>query len=201
VRERWLRGGMALAGLLVGIIYLHALVPILPLPARRDPTARGAGWEAVADRVRAAQASLDEPDHDPGSSGPGHGLRGVPGGRSWVGADRYQDVSELAYELFDGTFPDPVAQAPVFCVCLSGRRNQYDLWPGFPARARSGDALILLLDETSEPHGTVTRLAPYFTRVTRGELAPLLRGADTVSVRRLWLLEGYRGSWPSRDAP
>jgi hypothetical protein len=50
-------------------------------------------------------------------------------------------------------------------------------------------------------HESVARLAPFFTRVTRGELVPLLRGSDTVTVRRLWLLEGYRAGWPARAEP
>jgi len=47
-------------------------------------------------------------------------------------------------------------------------------------------------------HGTVRLLAPYFSTTRRGALAPLLRGADTVSLRRIWVLEGYRGGWPPR---
>jgi hypothetical protein len=88
---------------------------------------------------------------------------------------------------------------PVFCVCLGGRRNQYALWPGFAQVAQPGDALIVVLDDTPGVHGAAVRLAPYFTTVTRAGLAPLLRNDDTVGVRRLWVLEGYRGGWPARD--
>jgi 4-amino-4-deoxy-L-arabinose transferase-like glycosyltransferase len=173
--ERWLRRGIALAAIIVGIIYLHALVPILPLPARRDPTARAAGWEGVAARVEEARRSAK--------------------GRTWIGADRYQDVSELAYHV--------PGRPVVVCVCRSGRHNQYDLWPGFPGIAAPGDALVLALDERKEgvTHETVEKLTPYFTSVARGAIAPLLRGADTVSVRRVWVLEGYRGGWPARGEP
>ncbi|HUQ46415.1 MAG TPA: glycosyltransferase family 39 protein [Gemmatimonadaceae bacterium] len=173
--QRWLRHGVALAALLVGVLYMHALVPVLPLPARRDPLARNAGWASVAARVDEAR-------------------RRAPG-RVWVGAERYQDVGELAYHLPG----EPVA----FCTCLRGRRNQYELWPGFPQRASSGDALVLALDERrpGEIHEAASALAPYFAGVSRGALAPLLRGGDTVSVRRVWLLEGYRGGWPSRAEP
>jgi hypothetical protein len=165
---RWLRRGIVLAALMVAVIYLHALHPVLPLPARRDPVARSAGWDGAAAVVNAARGRTP---------------------RSWVGADRYQDVSELAYHLPD----QPVA----FCTCLSGRRNQYQLWPGFSDVARPGDALVLMLDESADVHGTVSQLVPYFTSFSRGELAPLMRGADTVSVRRVWVLEGYRGGWPA----
>jgi len=170
---RWWRGGLALAALLVGVLYLHVAAPMLPLPARRDPVARAAGWDDLARPVSA--------------------MRRAAGARAWVGAGRYQDVSELAYHL-----PD---RPEVICVCLAGRHSQYELWPGFASRARAGDALVLALDERAGMHEDVARLAPHFARVTRGPLAPLLRGRDTVSVRRVWLLEGYRDGWPARAEP
>jgi hypothetical protein len=184
--RRWLRAGVALAAVMVGVIYVQALVPVLPIPARRDPVARSAGWARVGDEATTAQEALG------GNSSSGiAGMKG--GGQIWLGADRYQDVSELAYHSLD--------QQPAFCICLGGRHNQYDLWPGFPQRARPGDALILLVDERpgTQTHETVATLAPYFASVQRGALAPLLRGADTVSVRRLWLLQGYKGGWPARS--
>jgi 4-amino-4-deoxy-L-arabinose transferase-like glycosyltransferase len=184
-RRRWLRGGIALAGVMVSVVYLLALVPLLP--ARRDPLARSAGWARVARQVHDVEAALGES----ASSVPSR-LPGAPGRVSWVGADRYQDVSELAFHASDRS---------AYCICLSGRHNQYELWPGFPARARPGDALVLLLDERPEgqTHETAAKLAPYFLTVSRGALAPLLRGNDTVSVRRIWVLEGYKGGWPARN--
>jgi 4-amino-4-deoxy-L-arabinose transferase-like glycosyltransferase len=165
--NRWLRGGVGLAAVMVAVIYLHAVHPVLPLPARRDPVARSAGWDVVAGQVQRARVEL--------------------GGVAHVGADRYQEVSELAFQLPD----HPVA----YCMCLSGRHNQYELWPGYPDAAHVGDNLVLLLDETADTHGTVARLAPFFQSTARGALAPLLRGTDTVAVRRIWVLRGYRGGW------
>ena len=167
--HRWLRRGIALAGVLVAVIYVHALSPILPLPARRDPVARSAGWEGLAARVQEARAAL--------------------GPRTFVGADRYQEVSELAYHL-----PD---RPHALCMCITGRHNQYELWPTFPSVARLDDNLVLVLDETPGTPDTAKRLSPYFANVSSGALAPLLRGNDTVSVRRVWLLRSYRGGWPS----
>lgn len=169
--QAWLRRGVALAALLVAVLYLHALVPVLPLPARRDPLARNAGWDGVAARVREARALV--------------------AGRSWAGAARYQDVSELAWHLRGDS---------AICTCLRGRRSQYELWPSFPQLASAGDALVLALDErpAGTTHEDVAALAPFFSRVTRGALAPQLRGTDTVSVRRIWTLEGYRSGWPPR---
>jgi 4-amino-4-deoxy-L-arabinose transferase-like glycosyltransferase len=188
---RWLRRGVALAAVLVGVLYLHALTPILPIPAKRDPLARNEGWSDVARWMEQAKKSVSAPT-DVGS-GPSNRHR--DGGTIYVGATRYQDVSELAY--WSRFQPDGDATR-VFCICLSGRHNQYDLWPGFPRVAKPGDALILLLDETAGIHETATALAPYFATVIRGEPAPLLRGADTVTTRRIWILEGYRGGWPLR---
>ena len=168
--NRWLRSGIGLAAVMVAIIYVHALHPVLPLPARRDPVARSAGWDRVAAQVQQARTEL--------------------GGVTRVGADRYQEVSELAYQLPD----EPTA----FCMCLGGRHNQYDLWPGFPESAHVGDNLVLLLDETQETHGTVAQIAPFFESSARGALAPLVRSGDTIAVRRIWTLRHYRGGWVPR---
>ena len=172
-RDRWIRRGVMLAAVMVAVIYVHALVPILPLPARRDPVARSAGWEGVAARVDAARRAVT--------------------GRTWVGSDRYQDVSELAYQL-----PE---KPNAFCTCITGRHNQYELWPTFSTSASLHDNLVLTLEETPGIHDTAARLTPYFDQVTRGDLAPLLRGRDTVDVRRIYVLEGYRGGWPARVEP
>jgi 4-amino-4-deoxy-L-arabinose transferase-like glycosyltransferase len=173
--QRWLRRGVALAAVLVAVLYLHALMPILPIPARRDPLARNAGWEGLAATVEQTRA--------------------LAAGRVWVGAERYQDASELSYHL--------PGRPTALCSCLRGRRNQYELWPGFPQLAARGDALVLALDERpgGGMHEAATVLTPYFTTVSRGPLAAQLRGGDTVSVRRVWTLEGYRGGWPPRSGP
>jgi 4-amino-4-deoxy-L-arabinose transferase-like glycosyltransferase len=170
---RWWRGGLVLAGVLVGVLYLHAAASVLPLPARRDPIARGAGWDGLAAHVVAVRRTLGE--------------------RAWVGAERYQDVSELAYHL--------PGRPQVLCICLGGRHNHYELWPGFASLAKPGDALVLSLEERAGVHESVNLLTPHFGRVSRGALVPLLSGRDTVAVRRLWVLEGYRGGWPLRSEP
>jgi 4-amino-4-deoxy-L-arabinose transferase-like glycosyltransferase len=176
--RRWVNRGMALAGVMVVVIYVHALVPIIPLlSARRDPLARSAGWDRVGAQVSSLQST-------PAAGGPS---------RTWLAADRYQEVSELAFHS--------AGQQTVFCLCLGGRHNQYELWPGFAQTAKPGDALIALVDERPDSvmHETVAKLAPYFGSVRRDALAPLLRGRDTVMVRRLWVLQRWRGGWPARS--
>jgi 4-amino-4-deoxy-L-arabinose transferase-like glycosyltransferase len=173
--SRWLRRGLVFAAVVVAVLYAYVLSPLQPIPARKDPLARAAGWDVLAMQVDSARRTLDA--------------------HVWIGADRYQEVSELAYHL--------PGRPDVVCVCLTGRHNQYELWPSFASRAAPGDALVLALDERPEGvvHENVAQLAPHFTRVQRGGLAPLLRGGDTVAVRRLWTLEGYIGGWPTRSEP
>ncbi len=172
--DHWLRRGMGLAGLMSVMIYTQGIATILPIPARKDPVARAAGWNVFANRVSDIRDEL--------SAG---------GAETYIGSDRYQDVSELAFQLSD--------RPTTFCTCITGRKNQYELWPGFAATAKTGDNLVLALDDTSQSPVTTTKLAAHFTTVTRGEILPLLRGRDTVSVHRVWRLTGYRGGWPKRD--
>jgi hypothetical protein len=79
---------------------------------------------------------------------------------------------------------------------LSGRHNQYDLWPGFPESAKPGENLVLALDETTDMHSTVARLSPYFNDVQRAELVELRRGTGVIGTRRIWVLTAWTGGWP-----
>ncbi len=172
--RRWLTAGYWLAGVLSAVVYLHAVTGrVLPIPARRDPIARADGWDELANRAKETQSAAAT----------------ASGTHAWLGADRYQDASEIA-------FHDP-EHPTVFSVNLSGRSNQYDLWPGFAAIASRGDDLVLALDETDGVHSTVTRLAPYFAHVQRGELVVLARRGDIITRRRLWILSEWRGGWPN----
>lgn len=72
---RWEVAGLALGGALVLGIYAQVIVPFLPLPARRDPTAQGAGWASLAREVD-----------------------GVRQG-ALIATNRYQDAAELAFHL------------------------------------------------------------------------------------------------------
>ncbi len=166
----WRRAGIALALLFSAVLYIQSLVPIAPLRADRDPTARNHGYADLAVAV----------------------VREGGGGqaRRWVAANRYQDAAELAFLL--------PGHPEVFSLNLSRRSNQYLLWPGFPDRARIGDDLLLVLFERPEdaPDPALPSLSPFFDSVERGTLVPMYRGASQVGARRLWLLRGWRGAWP-----
>lgn len=168
----WLRAGIWLAGILSIVIYLHAAFAILPLPPRRDPVARAAGWGDLAAAV----------DHAPGRK------PFVRGSRVWVGAERYQDASELAFHL-------PL-HPTTFSLNFSSRSNQFDLWPGFPQVARAGDDLVLAVDESPGEHTIVRMLAPYFQSFARDSLVDLRSRHGVVTRRRLWVMHGWSGGWP-----
>ena len=170
--RKWLWWGIALAGVVSAVIYAQSVYPILPLRASRDPVARSAGWTQLADSVEVARRALL-----------------VDSAHVWVAADRYQDASELAFHLPD----HPVA----FSTNLSGRSNQYDLWPGFAQMAHVGDDLVIVLDASPQPHHTAVVLAPYFESMGKGALVPLQRrDGGVVTQRRIWVFQGWNGGWP-----
>lgn len=183
---RWLRAGWLFAGVLVLIVYLHAVVPVLPIPPRRDPIAKAFGWDVLARRVAQVRDTM---------------TASAAGARVFLGADRYQDASELSFHLARaagapaGVTHDWATSA--FSVNLSGRTNQYDLWPRFPQVARPGDHLVLALDEGDEIHGSALRLTPHFAEVVRGERIELARDGGVHGARRIYLLKGWRGGWPT----
>jgi len=170
--SKWLRAGVIFAAVMSAIIYVQALAPVLPIPARKDPIGRAFGWREL---TRSADSTADA-------------VRRETNATTWLGGDRYQEASELA-------FHDPV-HPTTFATNLTGRVNQYVLWPGFADVAQTGDNLVLALDESNGPHDVVRALAPYFTSTRRGELVSLRRGAGEITTRRLWVLVAWRGGWP-----
>ena len=134
----------------------------------------------------------------------------------YVGADRYQDASEIvifAHTRFRrATRPDSATF--VFAVNQSGRRNQYDLWPRFPDVARPGDDLLLVLDDGDDFHSSARRLAPFFVRGARRSYragprrpparraAPVLAGAWAARrMARAGFGGQQKGWWRATRAP
>jgi 4-amino-4-deoxy-L-arabinose transferase-like glycosyltransferase len=169
------RAAVALAAAMTLVFYLHATVPFLPVNPALDATGAGFGWDTLAAHVNAARA--DAP-------------RGVT---AWTGGERYQEASELAFHLAD----HPVT----FAIDVHARPNQYDLWPSFASRARIGDRLILVLGlfARAEKDPVIAALAPHFERVSLREVVALRRGATVRARRRVWVLDGWRGSWPEAE--
>lgn len=173
--DRWLGAGIVLASLLTIVTYVNAFVPILPVPARRDPTARAAGWNDLARAVNRTYSQRLP----------------ISSYRTHLAADRYQEASELAFHL-----PD---HPETYALNLTTRANNYDLWPTFVDRALPRDAMILVVDEVLGEHPTVALLTPHFTTVRQGDQAVLARGGDPVKHLRIWMLDGWHGTWPQRS--
>ena len=182
--DRWLNGGIAVAVAITLITYVNTFAPILPVPAPRDPAARASGWDdlaSVVGRVRDSIAVSRLTGHE---------------SRPFIAANRYQEASELAFHLPD--HPQTLA------FNVDGRPNQYDLWPRFADRALPGDGLILVVDDMVEMHPAAALLVPHFASVTRGAPVSLTRRGNVVKNLRLWVLSGWRGTWPAapiRSAP
>ncbi len=172
-REVWIRAGVGLAGLMSLAIYVQGL---------DAGASRRAGARSRGARVRLVGSRALRVQHQQ------FGSRDDRRSTAWLAADRYQEAAELALQL--------PAHPTTFATNLSGRANQYDLWPRFPDLARPGDALVLVVDESTEPHAAIVRLTPYFTTIERGPIVVLRRGSGEIGRRRVWTLIGWRGGWP-----
>ena len=170
--RRWFQAACGLGALAVLVLYVHASSGGLPIRPSRDPIARAHGWDQLAARLSLVMDSL--------SRGPSRAI--------WIASDRYEDASELAFHL--------PGHPTVLSVNLVRRRNQHDLWPGFRDLARSGDCLLLAIGTGPEPHPLVELLRPHFETTRVIESFAAHRRGGVIRARRLWMLDGWRGSWP-----
>jgi len=176
----WLGRGLVLAAALSAVVYVHVLVPILPLRADRDPVAKAFGWELVAatvERKRGAARQRAADDSLP----------------VLVAAERYQDAAKLAFALAD--------HPRTFSLNLTGRANQYDLWPAIADAAPAGATVLLVLDDQREDPRAIRKLTCCFSRIDESEGVTLMRGKHVVARKRIWILSGKGDGWPSRDQP
>lgn len=174
--SRWVIAACALGGIMALAIYVQAVAPVLPITARDDPTARGTGWDTLAARMQ------DLADRETARTN----------ARVWLGGDRYQEASEIAFHLS--------AHPQTFSLNIEGRPNQYDLWPGFADVAHRGDDLMLAFEvQSADSVGPVVRrLRPYFDDARLLAVVDLRRGGELRTRRRVWLLEHWHASWPPK---
>ena len=90
----------------------------------------------------------------------------------------------------------PPGHPETFSLNLSGRSNQYDLWPQFLERGRVGDSVVVVVDDVAGTHPTIAILTPHFATVTEGPQVALTRAGGLVKYLRVWRLDGWRGTWP-----
>lgn len=172
--DRLFRWGVGLAAAMSAVIYVHAVVPIVPLRPDRDPIADAFGWEALADSSIASA---------PSTPCPGHGRR------TWFAGNRYQDAAELAFQLRRRK-ESRCAQA--LALNVMSRANQYDLWPGIEDVLGRGDDLVLVLSGQPGDTAIVAEVAERFETVRPGPLVSLARSGAEHDRRRIWVFEEWR---------
>ena len=184
--RRWLVGGCALGATLVLLIWAQALVPVLPIQASDDPTARGTGWAELAQRVERTAATLRA--DPPPCAGPGDpACQSSAPHTVWIAGNRYQEASELAFHM--------PSHPITFSLNLGSRPNQYHLWPLLLHEIKPGDDLVLALPAV--PAGAaqpvIEQLQPYFATVHRAYAMALMRGNQVREREEVWVLQGARG--------
>ena len=169
VSRRWLRWGLSLGGLIIGVILLQAIVQLLPIDPYDDPIGDAHGWDTVAAAADGAIVDLR--------------AEGCP--QVWVASNRYQETSELAFHL--------AGQPEVFSLNIDSRTNQYDLWPTFTEVAEPGDCLLFVAPDGGGERLVAERIASVFA--SHEDLGQVLRmrGERGVGDTRLHALRGWSG--------
>lgn len=167
--RRWLRWGLWLAAGITTVIYAQALVPVLPIDARRDPIAQGHGWESLAAVTDDARARLL--------------AEGCPAVH--LATNRYQEASELAFHLRD--------HPAVTSLNIRRRSNQYALWPGFEETASAGDCLVFVDIDDGWARQIVADLGATFASTTEVGPTQRTRAGDVTADYRLWTFSGWTG--------
>lgn len=166
--SRWFKRGMVFAGVVLFAALLQVWKPLIPIAPRRDPIARAHGWESLANAVERARYDAF--------------LAGTE--TRWVAAERYQDASELAFNL-----PD---QPKVFSLNLGGRANQYDLWDSADQHLRADDALVVAFDANTVGDSLAGVVGKWFDAKQQGETVQLRRESGVIGERRIWMFRGAR---------
>ncbi len=166
---RWLRWGLWLGAVLVVGIYIQALVPALPIDARRDPIAQAHGWVSLAGVTNDAREKLMS--------------AGCPA--VWVATNRYQEASELSFHL-----PDRPA---VFSLNVRRRSNQYAIWPGFEETAKAGDCLVFVGIDDGWARRVVGDLEVRFASMAEIGPTQRRRGRGVTADYRLWAFTDWTG--------
>lgn len=160
---QWWRGGIALAATVLVAAFAQIWRPLAAVPPARDPIARAHGWSTLAAAISTARRNAF--------------VSGAPA--QWVAAERYQDASQIAFNL-----PD---HPTVFSLNLGGRANQYDLWQGPEDVMRDGDALVAAFDATAAGDSLADVVSKWFGATQRGQTVQLRRAGGIITERRIWL--------------
>ena len=158
----WLIAGLIFGAAGTLTIAVQAIARVVPVAARRDPTSKAYGWTDLARSVQRAKSIV-------------HGCPAI-----WIAADRYQDASELAFNL-----PD---HPRVFALNLGGRPNQYDLWTSLYSVSRPTDCALVIVDEGVGGQRVVQRIGAEHASIISD--AMMLWRGSLVGRRAIWLVRG-----------
>ncbi|MEO7217807.1 MAG: glycosyltransferase family 39 protein, partial [Gemmatimonadaceae bacterium] len=164
--RRWFVGGAVLGALCIVLVAAQATARIIHVTARRDPIARAHGWSDLARAVQTAESRTS------GCS------------VTWIAADRYQDASELAFNMR--------GNPRVFSLNLGGRANQYDLWPKIYSVAAASDCALVVVDQGTQGETVVKRIGATSASLI-GNAVMTWRGS-AVGRRAIWLVRGIPDS-------
>ena len=167
--KNWLKWGLWLGAGIVLLIYVQALVPAIPIDARRDPIAQGHGWESLAEVTDGARNQLMD--------------AGCPAVH--VATNRYQEASELAFHL--------PGRPAVVSLNIRRRSNQYAIWPGFEDRASAGDCLVFVDIDDGWARQIVSDLGERFAATIEVGPTSRKRGRGVTADYRLWAFTGWTG--------
>lgn len=165
----WLIAGSALGAACTLVVAAQATARVLPISARRDPISKAYGWPDLARAVQGTESAA-------------RGCSAI-----WIAADRYQDASELAFNL--------PSNPRVFALNLGGRANQYDLWTTIYSVATSTDCALVIVDEGAAGERVVQRLGAE-SSVIVGNAVMMWRGSP-VGRRAIWLVRGIPSAAPA----
>jgi 4-amino-4-deoxy-L-arabinose transferase-like glycosyltransferase len=158
----WLVAGATLGAICIAFVAAQATLRVIKVHPRRDPMSRAQGWSDLAAATNRAKATAT-------------GCSAI-----LFAADRYQDASELAFNL-----PD---HPRVFALNLGGRANQYDLWPSIYATARAADCALVVVDQGTNGEGVVKRIGADMSMIV-GNAVMQWYGVP-VGRRTIWLVHG-----------
>jgi len=168
----WLIAGSVLGAACTLVVIAQAAARVIDVPARRDPISKAYGWPDLARAVQKAEAANRNCT------------------ATWIAADRYQDASELAFNLPDNP--------RVFSLNLGGRANQYNLWPSIYSVASHTDCAVVAVDEGPAGERIVRKIGADSAALV-GHAVMSWRGIP-VGRRAIWLVRGLPNVQPTEVA-
>jgi 4-amino-4-deoxy-L-arabinose transferase-like glycosyltransferase len=85
-KDRWFGAALGIGAVMTGLVYAHALVPLVVLPGSRDPTSQMRGWSELGAQVERLRRET---------------------GVAWIGTGNYATEGQVAFALKGGV---PVLQ-------------------------------------------------------------------------------------------